>query len=137
MLWIGVNAHQHQGYGASVAALVLSGVGTSMAMPAQQTAVMAAVPPDLMGKAAGTFNTVRQLGGALGIAVMAAVFGVTGGDRSPLAFADGFSGAVIVAAALAFTGAACGLLAPGRPRLTPPAAPVGDGRTVQEELGAH
>ncbi|KMS83457.1 MULTISPECIES: MFS transporter [Streptomyces] len=139
MLWIGVNAHQHQSYGASVAALVLSGAGTSMAMPAQQTTVMTTVPPALMGKAAGTFNTVRQLGGALGIAVMAAVFGTVGGEKSPAAFADGFSGAVTVAAALALAGAACGLFAPGRPRAAAPAAPVGDGagEAVQEELGAH
>ncbi|MFJ5219299.1 MFS transporter [Streptomyces sp. NPDC088354] len=139
LLWIGVNAHQHQGYTGSVAALVLSGVGTSMAMPAQQTAVMAAVPPAMMGKAAGTFNTVRQLGGALGIAVMAAVFGAAGGEQSPDAFADGFSAAVIVAAALAFTGSACGLAVPARHRAeTPVTSPGGAvGGSVGEELGAR
>ncbi|MFF6995464.1 MFS transporter [Streptomyces sp. NPDC008313] len=139
LLWVGVNAHQHQGYTDSVAALVLSGVGTSMAMPAQQTAVMTAVSPALMGKAAGTFNTVRQLGGALGIAVMAAVFGAAGGEQSPGAFADGFSAAVIVAAALAFAGSACGLLAPGRHRTATSVASPGSAAEgpVGEEAGAR
>ncbi|WP_405885967.1 MFS transporter [Streptomyces longwoodensis] len=139
MLWIGANAHQHQGYGASVAALVLSGAGTSMAMPAQQTTVMTAAPLALMGKAAGTFTTVRQLGGALGIAVMAAVFGSVGGEASPAAFTDGFSAAVTAAGALALVGAAFGLLAPGRRRAAVPDDPADDGtgHAVQEELGAH
>ncbi|MFG2359025.1 MFS transporter [Streptomyces sp. NPDC048521] len=139
LLWVGVNAHPHQGYADSVAALVLSGIGTSMALPSQQTAVMTAVPPELMGKAAGAFNTVRQLGGALGIAVMAAVFGTAGGDQSPDAFADGFSAAVIVAAALACAGSVSGLFVPGRHRAGTAVAPLGDAvdGPVQEELGAR
>ncbi|MEU3985146.1 MFS transporter [Streptomyces sp. NPDC026672] len=138
LLWVGLNARAHEGYTASVVALVVAGVGTSLAMPAQQTAVMAAVPPELMGKAAGTYNTVRQLGGALGIAVMAAVFAASGGDDSPTAFANGFGTAECVAAALAFTGAASGLLAPGRPRTTStPKADPTPRATAPEQLGTH
>ena len=81
MLWLAYNADQHAEYSSSVAALIIAGAGTSMAMPAQQSAVMTSVPPPLMGKAAGTFSTVRQLGGALGIAVLAAVFAAHGTDR--------------------------------------------------------
>jgi MFS family permease len=122
MLWIAYNAHQHNGYGSSVAALVIAGAGTSMAMPAQQSAVMTSVSPALMGKAAGTFSTVRQLGGALGIAVLAAVFAAHGTDKTPEGFADGFSAAMIAAALMALAGAVTGLFAPGR-RPVPPAAP--------------
>jgi hypothetical protein len=92
-------------------------------MPAQQSAVMTSVPPSLMGKAGGTFSTVRQLGGALGIAVLAAVFAAHGSDQSPAGFADGFSAAMVAAALLALAGAATGLLAPGR-RPAPPATPA-------------
>ena len=116
LLWLAINAHRHDDYSSSVAALIIAGVGTSMAMPAQQSAVMTSVPPAAMGKAAGTFSTVRQLGGALGIAVLAAVFAANGSDRSPVEFADGFSAAITAAAIMAFLGAASGLLAPGRRR---------------------
>jgi EmrB/QacA subfamily drug resistance transporter len=122
MLWLAYNAHQHDRYSSSVAALIIAGAGTSMAMPAQQSAVMTSVPPPLMGKAAGTFSTVRQLGGALGIAVLAAVFAAHGTDQSPDGFADGFSAAMVAAALMALAGAVTGLFAPGR-RPAPPAAP--------------
>lgn len=114
MLWVAVNAHQHHDYRASVAALVISGAGTSMAMPAQQAGVMSSVPPQAIGKAAGTFNTVRQLGGALGIAVLAAVFAAHGDERSATGFADGFSAAMYAAVAMALLGAVSGLFARGR-----------------------
>jgi len=114
MLWIAANAHGHHGYAASIAPLVISGIGTSMAMPAQQAAVMASVSPQQMGKAAGTFNTVRQIGGTLGIAILAAVFAAHGDVTSPDSFTDGFAAAMVAAAAMAFLGAASGLFAAGR-----------------------
>ncbi|GAA5178934.1 DHA2 family efflux MFS transporter permease subunit [Rugosimonospora acidiphila] len=114
LVWLAIAAHRHVGYPSCVAALVISGIGTSMAMPAQQSAVMTSVSPASMGKAAGTFSSVRQLGGALGIAVLAAVFAANGSDRSPAQFADGFSAAILAAALMAFLGAVFGLFAPGR-----------------------
>ncbi|MEV4617701.1 MFS transporter [Asanoa sp. NPDC049573] len=122
LLWLAINAHDHRGYPASVAALFVAGFGTTMAMPAQQSSIMTSVPPASMGKAAGTFSATRQLGGALGIAILAAVFAAHGDDRSPQGFADGFSAAMVTAAGLAVVGAAVGLLAPGRRRAPAPAA---------------
>ncbi|UXX91192.1 MFS transporter [Streptomyces sp. AD2-2] len=123
LLWLAADAHQHDGYASLIAALVIAGVGTTMAMPAQQSSVMTSVPPESIGKAAGTFSAVRQLGGALGIAILAAVFAAHGTDQSPQDFADGFSAAMAAAAVLAILGAAAGLLAPSR-RATPPPAPA-------------
>jgi len=34
LLWVGISAHQHDSYSSAIAGLVISGVGTSMAMPA-------------------------------------------------------------------------------------------------------
>jgi EmrB/QacA subfamily drug resistance transporter len=139
LVWLAVTAHHHDSYASSVAALVLAGTGTSMAMPAQQSAVMSSAPVSSMSKAAGTFSTVRQVGGALGVAILAAVFAAHGSDRSPLGFTDGFSAAMIAAAVMAFAGAASGLLAPGRRAPVAPAsapAPVsGQVRAEEEELG--
>ncbi|HVV30752.1 MAG TPA: MFS transporter [Mycobacteriales bacterium] len=136
LMVLAITAHHHDSYGPSAAALMLSGIGTSMAMPAQQSAVMSTVPVALMNKASGTFNTVRQVGGALGIAILAAVFAAHGNDRSPLAFANGFAAAIVAAAVMAFVGAASGLFAPGRkPVVVPPASPPA--RVLEETAGAR
>jgi EmrB/QacA subfamily drug resistance transporter len=115
--WVAVNASQHQGYGSSVAALVVAGAGVTMAMPAAQSAVLGAVPPTAIGKASGTFNMLRQLGGVFGIALLAAVFAARGSYASAASFNRGFAPALGVAAALSAIGAAVALGTPGRRRV--------------------
>jgi EmrB/QacA subfamily drug resistance transporter len=136
LLWVAYNAHEHYGYTASVLALIISGAGTTMAMPAQQSAVMTSVEPAAMGKAAGTFSTVRQMGGALGIAILAAVFAAHGSAGSPLGFADGFAAAMVAAAAMALLGAVAGMFAPGRRKIPKlPVSAVSRSAQPEEELG--
>jgi EmrB/QacA subfamily drug resistance transporter len=107
-------------YPAMIAPFVLSGVGVSMAIPAAQSAVLRSVPLSAVGAASGTFNTLRQLGGAFGIALPAAVFASVGGLGSAEAFSTGFAAAIGTAALLALTGAALGLLLPaGAPVAAP------------------
>jgi EmrB/QacA subfamily drug resistance transporter len=114
--WIATNAADGRSYASSIIALMISGVGLTMAMPAVQTLVLNAVPPSALGKASGTFNTVRQLGGVFGVAVLAAVFSANGSYASPRAFGSGSAAALAVAAALAGAGALVALLAPARAR---------------------
>ncbi|MFB4276389.1 MFS transporter [Nonomuraea sp. MTCD27] len=58
----------HSAWTALVPGLVVTGVGVGLAVPALSSAAMAYAPPQRAGMAAGTVNTVRQLGYALGIA---------------------------------------------------------------------
>jgi MFS family permease len=88
-------------------ALVVGGIGMALAMTPTTAAAMAAVPVDKAGVGSGVLNTSRQLGGALGIAIMGAILGsyVTVGRLSPeypSQFVDGFQAALHVAAAIAF-----------------------------------
>ena len=69
-----------------IAPLVIAGAGISMAIPSAQNAVMNAVAPADLGKASGTFMTMRQLGGVFGLAIAAAVFTGAGSYASPAAF---------------------------------------------------
>jgi EmrB/QacA subfamily drug resistance transporter len=114
MAWIAAIAKPHLAYWQMVAPLVIAGVGMSMVIPATQSSVMSHVAPQHIGKASGTFTTLRQLGGAFGVAIAVAVFAGAGGYESARAFSDGFGPALGVAAGLAFVGAIAGLLAPGR-----------------------
>jgi hypothetical protein len=50
------------------------------------------------GKASGVNNTVREVGGVFGVAVLASVFSAVGGYLSPQAFVDGMVAAVWVGA---------------------------------------
>jgi len=84
------------------------------AMPAAQSAVLNAVARPEVGKAAGTFNTFRFLGGVSGIAIAGAVFAGTGSFASAGAFSEGFASAIGVSALLSLAGAVVGMGLPER-----------------------
>ena len=67
--WVALLARAGLPYSEMVAPLILAGTGISSALPAAQNAVMSAVAPGEIGKASGTFSTMRQLGGAFGLAI--------------------------------------------------------------------
>jgi EmrB/QacA subfamily drug resistance transporter len=114
MAWIALLAAPGLAYINLIAPLILAGAGVSMAMPAAQNAVMGAVAPNEIGKASGTFNMARFLGGVFGVAVQAAVFAALGGFGSPQAFSSGFVPAIGIAAAMSLMAAVAGAWLPGR-----------------------
>ncbi|MFJ6214240.1 MFS transporter [Streptomyces sp. NPDC092296] len=54
--------------------LIVSGLGVGMATPSMMSAALATVPRERVGMASGAVNTGRQLGYALGIAVLGTAF---------------------------------------------------------------
>jgi EmrB/QacA subfamily drug resistance transporter len=78
LMWVALTVFGGQSYTTAIAAFVVAGCGTSMALVAGQNAAMNAVPPTEVGKASGVYNTARQLGGAFGVAILAAVFAANG-----------------------------------------------------------
>jgi len=116
LAWIALDAHAGRGYAASVPALVIAGIGVSMAMPSGQRAVLNSVPPQAIGKASGTYNMLRQLGGVFGIAILAATFAAHGSYDGPAAFTAGVAPAIGVGAGLSLLGALIALATPGRDR---------------------
>ena len=91
--------------------LLLGGIGMASVMTPMSAAVMSSVPVDKAGVASGVLNTSRQIGGALGIAMMGALLtsressALAAGASAPEAFLDGFRLALLVAAVIAFAGA--------------------------------
>ena len=114
LTWMAAVASPRLGYPVMLAAMIVSGAGVGMALPPVTRAVVGSVPPGDIGKASGAFSTMRQLGAAFGVAILAAVFATAGGYASPAAFSDGFVPATTVAAALALAGALAALALPGR-----------------------
>ena len=91
-------------------ALILGGFGMSLTMTPATAAAIGSVPVTKAGIGSGVLNTFRQVGGALGIAVMGAIVAaqidvVPGAPAFREQFMDGFSIALRVASAIALAGA--------------------------------
>jgi hypothetical protein len=76
------------------------------------TAVLGSVPESMHGVATGVLNTVRELGVAVGVAVLASVFAAYGGYDSPTSFAAGVQPAVWVGAAVVAVATVVAFLVP-------------------------
>jgi len=113
MAWIGLIAAPGLTYGELIGPMSLSGIGVSIAVPAVTKSVTSSVALSDIGKAAGAFSTLRQLGAAFGVAVLIAVFAAAGGYASAKTFSDGFAVALGVAAGVALAGAIAGAALPG------------------------
>jgi EmrB/QacA subfamily drug resistance transporter len=117
MAWLGLAARPGGSYLWLVVPLTLGGIGIALTIPAATRAVVSRVAPPDLAKASGTFSTLRQLGGAFGVAALGAVFAATGSASSPSSFADGYSPVLILAAALGLCAAVAGRSLEGRQRL--------------------
>jgi MFS family permease len=103
-------------YGDLVLPFIMAGTGMALVFAPAANAVLQAVRPQEAGQASGATNAIRELGGVLGIAVLASVFSSTGSYASPQAFTDGMTSAIWVGATVLAVGALAALLVPGRPR---------------------
>jgi MFS family permease len=112
LLWIALVAEPDLAYWQLVAPLALSGTGVAMSIAATQSAVLTSAGPQDIGKASGAFSTMRQLGGAFGVAVLVAVFARAGSYSSAQTFSDGLAAAIAACAGLSLIGAAAGLALP-------------------------
>jgi len=122
--WIAAVAGPGSGYPALIAPMSIVGVGLALAIPAVTRSVTSTVPPADIGTASGAFATMRQLGGAFGVAILGIAFAANGSYTSPGAFTRGFAAALGAAAALALVGAVAGAMLPAaRPRSSPVASP--------------
>jgi hypothetical protein len=132
-----------------VPGLVVGGLGVGIAIPTLSSAAMAAAPHERGGMAGGAFNTFRQLGYALGIAVLGVVLrsriehvltghvpdahamaGAASGGRAPhvaivgSAVASGLNAVYAVSAALGLVGGVIVLVLVRPPRGVPDPAPA-------------
>jgi EmrB/QacA subfamily drug resistance transporter len=114
LAWIALIAAPDLAYWQLVAPLIVSGAGVAMALVTTQSAALSTIPPQLIGKASGSYTTMRQLGGAFGLAVAVAVFAEAGSYASAETFSDGFGAALGAGASLSLIGAAAGLALPRR-----------------------
>jgi EmrB/QacA subfamily drug resistance transporter len=114
LAWLAVVTEPAVAYGTLVPGFVLAGTGMALVFAPAANAVLSAVRPEEAGQASGATNAIREVGGVLGVAVLATVFADSGSFASPDAFVDGLVPAVWVGAAVLAVGALLALLIPGR-----------------------
>ena len=90
--------------------LLIGGFGMALVMTPTTAAAMGSVPVDKAGVGSAVLNSGRQVGGALGIAVMGAIIaasatGVPGTPQAVDGFVTGYQHALEVAAVIALVGA--------------------------------
>jgi EmrB/QacA subfamily drug resistance transporter len=91
--------------------LLVGGLGMALVMTPSAAAAIRSVPVDQAGVGSAVLNACRQVGGSMGVALMGAIIAAKVGDRrSPEAFVDGFSTALVVAAGIALVGAVVAFL---------------------------
>ena len=126
MAWLAVVASPDVAYSTLVGPFVLAGTGMALVFAPSANAVLSSVRPREAGQASGATNAIRELGGVMGVAVLASVFSANGSYASPQAFSDGVVAALPVAAAVLAIGALIALavpgLAPRRPAVAMPMA---------------
>src|SRR5205085_7038885 len=120
LAWMALTSDATIAYGWLVGPFLMAGIGMSLVFPSVANLVLGSVGPREAGQASGANNAIRELGGVLGVAVLAAVFSRYGGYASPQTFADGMAPALWVGAILVGLGALVALLIPGRPRVEEP-----------------
>ncbi|MFD7154794.1 MFS transporter [Kribbella sp. NPDC059898] len=116
--WIALITTATTQYGDMVAPFVLAGVGMGLTFAPSASVVMDSASEADRGVASGTNNTIREVGVAMGVAVLASVFASAGSYGSPAQYVDGLVPAVWTGAAVVAAGAVIGLLLPGRRRST-------------------
>ena len=89
--------------------VLVLGVGMALAAPPATAAIVASLPDDKQGVASAVNDTAREVGGALGIAVLGSVLadhvGALGPHTDPQALVDGYQAALHVGAAVLAAGA--------------------------------
>jgi len=123
LAWLALVVKVDSSYGQLVPAMVLAGTGMGLVFAPTMAVVLGSVRQHEHGKASGANNTIREVGGALGIAVLTTVFSAHFNSEphdSPIRtgelFVEGMVAAMWVGVAVVTVGAVIGSLIkrPGR-----------------------
>ncbi|MET7340074.1 MFS transporter [Streptomyces sp. NPDC005547] len=101
-------------YVSQLPGLIVGGIGMALYFAPAASLVMSSVRPVEQGIASGANNALREVGGALGVAVLTTVFASQGGLESAQSFTDGTVPAVWIGSGVVALAALVALMIPGR-----------------------
>ncbi|WP_194409327.1 MFS transporter [Microbacterium cremeum] len=112
LTWIATVMSTEVDYPALIAPFIMAGVGMALVFAPSATALLATLGLVDHAKASGVNSTVRELGVALGTAVMTAIFVGAGGELLPDLYVDAARPAVFTGAAVLFAATVVALWLP-------------------------
>jgi EmrB/QacA subfamily drug resistance transporter len=112
LAWLAAISTPGVAYASLVVPFAMAGAGMALVFAPSANAVLGSVDQRSAGQASGATNAIRELGGVMGIAVLASVFSAHGSYASPQAYTDGMISAVWVGAAVLAVGALIALTIP-------------------------
>jgi len=110
--WLATEVSVDQSYASMIGPFILAGSGMALVFAPAANAVLSSVRSEQAGQASGATNAIRELGGVLGIAVLATVFTSNGSYLSPQAYVNGLIPAMWVGVAVLAAGAAVAAVLP-------------------------
>jgi len=114
--WLGFVSTPNAAYTSILPALLVGGVGSSLFWAPAASIVLSAVKPEEEGIASGANNSIRELGGVFGVAILTTIFSGRGSFASPQAFVDGMQPAFYVGAAILAVATLAAVALPRRQR---------------------
>jgi len=122
LAWLASMTSTHLAYSQMIVPFVMAGAGMALVFAPSANAVLSSVRVEQAGQASGANNAIREVGGVLGVAVLASVFTGAGGYGSPQEFVNGLIPAMWVGVAVLGAGALTVLALPFKVRSTADAA---------------
>jgi EmrB/QacA subfamily drug resistance transporter len=135
LAWITSIASTHLAYSQMIAPFIMAGAGMALVFAPSANAVLSSVRTDQAGQASGANNAIREIGGVLGVSVLASIFTASGGYSSAQSFIDGLLPALWVGVAVLAAGALVVLALPFQTRQAPVLESAGAG--VHELAGGR
>jgi EmrB/QacA subfamily drug resistance transporter len=114
LAWLAIVADAATPYQDLVPGFILAGIGMGLTFAPSATAVLADMAPDDHATASSTNSTIREIGVALGVAVLVAVFQANGGTLTPGGYDKGLRAAILTGAVVLALGALCTAWLPRR-----------------------
>jgi EmrB/QacA subfamily drug resistance transporter len=105
LAWLALVARASTPYPDLVPGFILAGIGMGLTFAPSATAVLADMAPDDHATASSTNSTIREIGVALGVAVLVAVFQANGGALTPDGYDAGLRAAILTGAVVVALGA--------------------------------
>ncbi len=122
--WLATVSSPTVAYASLVPPFILAGIGMALVFAPVSNTILSSVPRGDEGKASGANNAIREVGGALGVAVLASVFSRQGNVLTGQGFVDGLVPAIWIGSGVLAAGALLALAVPGRHRAAGEPAPA-------------
>jgi EmrB/QacA subfamily drug resistance transporter len=116
VIWMAVIADETTTYASLLPSLVVGGIGCGLFWAPSASIVLGAVSEEEQGVASGANNSIREVGGVFGVAVLTSIFSAHGSFGTPESFVHGMTPAFYVGGVIVAVAAVAALALPRRSR---------------------